>query len=927
MRALPNGILTHLFSDIEGSTLLARSLGDQIWADVLDLHRESLSRAFQAHRGVVVDVEGDGLFVVFLDPLDAISGAISGHLALAQQVWPAGCALVVRMGIHTGEAVLRGEHYMGQEVHRASRICSSAHGGQIVLSQTSADLVRGSMPDGQTLLELGEYRLKDLDDPQRLYQLCAPGLPTQFPYLRAQPVNRLPSIRSSFVGRDGEIEAIQGLLAESKLVTLTGVGGCGKTRLAIKIGSLLSQRFPDGVCFVDFASIGDADLVAPAVAGACGLALGAASWAGTVSTIDAVVAAFSRHSCLIILDNCEHLVEPVADFVDRILASCHGVSLLTTSREALGVDGERIVQVQPLPTADSVQPSRNDASRLFLERARERKPGFELNEQNRASIEEICRRLDGIPLAIEFAAARVAHMTVQQIEARLQLRFHLLTGGRRRVQRQQTLAATLDWSYELLSDSERIIFRRLAAFAGKFTLEAVEAVCGSESVDRPVFDVLASLAAKSLVAVSDEADGNEGRYRLLETVRAYAEEKLAAAGEGWEIRACHCDWYLAWVTSPSLDTLSFSAAAYASVEAEIDNLRAAFDWSLAAGRPEAATRIACQLYGYWWLSGQFHEGRRRVLECLNHSDKLCSKDRSDCHAAISGMSTLTMSYEFVLDQSTRALALAADPRDAFVTVALCARGFVHAIRSAFSGQRAESTLSAKARQDVARALEVASSQFHIEWRALVMAYAAFVETTVDDHVAAAGAWRQIVSTLESVEDVGWLVTGALSGLSTSHLLLDNIPDALDAANRCLEIHQPHVNRFFWWHTAPLELAPVFAAAKAPDKAMSLLHDGARRMRGIALPNVESHLFCMAGASAYWSGKPRVSARLLAASRNFASASVESSYLTPAQGRLYVQTVQRVRAGLTREDAHRLQEEGQRMSVQDALTYALGDWAD
>jgi hypothetical protein len=495
------------------------------------------------------------------------------------------------------------------------------------------------------------------------------------------------------------------------------------------------------------------------------------------------------------------------------------------------------------------------------------------------------------------------------------------------VQRQQTLAATIDWSYELLSDSERIVFRRLAVFAGKFTLEAAEVVCGSEPVDRPVFDVLASLVAKSLVAIGDEADGNSDRYRLLETVRAYAEEKLASAGEGSQIRACHCDWYLAWVVTPSQDDLSFSAAAYARVEGDIENLRAAFDWAVGAGRPRAAARIACQLYGYWWLSGQFHEGRRRVLECLDHADELSVKDRSDCHAAIAGLSTLTKTYEFVVDHGTCAVDLAAGRRGALVTVAHCARGYAHAIRAAFSGRQADPVLAARSRQDVAQALEIARSMLPVEWHALVLAYAASIETTIEDHVAAAGAWDEIVSILKSKENVGWIVTAALSGLATSYLLLNNIPDALDAANRCLENRHPQVDRFVWWHTAPLELAPVFAAADLQDKARSLLHSGARRMRGIAVQNVESHLVCMAGVSAFWSGKPRASARLLAASRNLAYASVEIPYLTPAHGRLYTQTVARVRAGLPSADAHRLREEGQRMTVQDALAYALGDWAD
>ena len=397
-------------------------------------------------------------------------------------------------------------------------------------------------------------------------------------------------------------------------MTLTGVGGSGKTRLALQVGARELGRFPDGVFFVELAPVSDSDLVSPAMATAAGLSFGDALGGPGGSVDDRLVASLARRKCLLLLDNCEHLLDAVAELVDRILAGCPNVILLATSREALGIEGEQIVPVPSLAVPDNPSEAEGaEAVRLFVERAKSVKPPFALGPDSRAPVVEICRRLDGIPLAIEFAAARVAHLSPQQIADRLADRFRLLTGGRRRIQRQQTLTAALDWSHDLLAEEERTVFRRLAVFAGGFFLDAAEAVCSGDGIPAgSVLDLLGSLVAKSLVTAAEE-DRGDARYRLLETVRIYAAEKLAAAGEAETVRSRHRDWYLGWIEDMPLERLAFDTAALRAVLGEIDNLRAAADWCLGDDRPDLLARLATRLFSFWWLGGSIFPFVRAAL--------------------------------------------------------------------------------------------------------------------------------------------------------------------------------------------------------------------------------------------------------------------------------------------------------------------------
>jgi class 3 adenylate cyclase len=470
MSSLPQGTITFLFSDIEGSTQLAKRFGDAQWADLLEAHRTVLRRAFVGHAGSEVDAQGDAFFVVFSRATDAVAAALAAQQALLAHDWPAGGAVRVRMGLHTGEATFRDGCYIGQEVHRASRICGVGHGGQILLSQATSEIVRSYLPQSITLNELGEHRLKGLRELHRLFQLLAPGLTTTFPPLRSlRAPNNLPVERSSFVGREQEIIAVLGALAEHRLVTLTGIGGSGKTRLALQVGALEIGNFPDGVFFVDLAPVSDPDLVPQTLAAACGMAPGD-SPSGTARTfVERVAVAMAPRRSLLLVDNCEHVLDAAAILIDRLLTVCEQIVVLATSRESLGVEGEQIVQLPSLTVpGESANAEVTEAMRLFAERAHACSASFKLGADTMGPVAEICRRLDGIPLAIEFAAARVSHLSVQQIAERLENRFSLLTGGRRRVHRQQTLAASLDWSHDLLDEEERMVFRRAGVFAGGF---------------------------------------------------------------------------------------------------------------------------------------------------------------------------------------------------------------------------------------------------------------------------------------------------------------------------------------------------------------------------------------------------------------------------------------------------------------------------
>jgi predicted ATPase/class 3 adenylate cyclase len=592
----PTGTVTLLFTDIEGSTRLLRRVGDA-YADLLAEHRRLLVEAFERHRGTIVDSEGDAFFVAFASARDAVAGAEAAQLALAAHPWPGDEELRVRMGLHTGEPRLVDGRYVGLDVHHAARVMAAGHGGQVLLSEST----RALLADATRLRDLGEHRLKDLSHPQRLYQLEVDGLATEFPPLKTldnRPTN-LPVQPNELIGRERELEEAAALLTNGlRVLTLTGTGGTGKTRLALQLAADVVDEFPDGVFFVSLAPVRDWELVAPTIARTLGLREQPGET--VLETLDGYLAG---KEVLLVLDNFEQVLA-AAPAVAGLSASAAALKLLVTSRTPLRLSGERTYPVPPLELAESV--------RLFVERAQAAALEFDLTGENEDAVAEICRRLDGLPLAIELAATRIRSLPPPALLRRLDQRLKLLTGGALDLdERQRTLRGTIEWSYELLPEAERALFARLGVFVGGSRLDAAEALCDGIGID--VLDGLHSLVEKSLLRQRPDADG-EPRFWMLETIREFALGLLDEASTAAEARRAHAEWFLALAEHVDVESRTGDQAAlFDLLDADNANLRAAVDFAEETRDGELLLRLATALWGFWATRGHIAEGNS-VLE-------------------------------------------------------------------------------------------------------------------------------------------------------------------------------------------------------------------------------------------------------------------------------------------------------------------------
>jgi predicted ATPase len=596
MTELPTGTVTFLFTDIEGSTNLLHELGDA-YADVLAEHRRVLREAFVGHGGVEVDTQGDAFFVAFATAKDALAAAGEGQEALL-----AG-PIRVRMGIHTGEPLATDEGYVGIDVHRAARIAAAGHGGQVIVSQATRDL----SGDGG-LRDLGAHRLKDLAAPERLYQL-GDG---DFPPLKTLYQTNLPIPATPFLGRERELQEVQELISrpDVRLLTLSGPGGTGKTRLALQAAAEAAERFPDGVYWVPLASLRDASLVLDVAAKALGAA-------------DGLVERIADKSLLLLFDNFEHLIE-AAPQLSNVLAACPNAELIVTSRELLRLPGEQAYPVPPLEPQDGEE--------LFVARARAAKPDFRADD----AISDLCARLENLPLALELAAARVRVLSPDELLQRLSKRLDLLKGGRGVDPRQQTLRATIEWSHDLLDDDEQRLFARLAVFRGGCTIHAAEQVCDAD------IDTLQSLVDKSLVRVR-EGD----RFWMLETIREFAVERLENSGEADAIRRRHADAFLALAESADLTVEAIAGgrrSRYEIVVPEQANIRAALDWLLGADEFESAMRLAVALEQYWVTTSPA-EGTRLLTEILERGARVPPELRVRATRCLAGVTYIVGDFE------------------------------------------------------------------------------------------------------------------------------------------------------------------------------------------------------------------------------------------------------------------------------------------
>jgi len=585
--------VTFLFTDLEGSTRLWEQLPDAM-RGALARHDEILRDAVEKRGGVVVKTTGDGLHAAFLTAQDAVVAAVDAQRAIGEEPWALPEPLRVRMGLHTGEADQREGDYFGTSVNRAARVSAAAHGGQILVSHVTEELVRDQLPEDLHLEDLGEHHLRDLARPERVFQVGGPGLTREFPPLRtsARVPTNLPTPPTELIGRDVEVDAVADELHRHRLVTITGVGGMGKTRLAVEVAASLASEHPDGVWFVDLAPALDGGDVVRAVATAMGAT-------GAASSADALLGHLAERRTLLVLDNCEHVIDAVAQLTEAILARAPEVRMLATSREPLDVAGESVKHLRPLALPDATEQGPSAAAdfaavRLFEERARSGRSDFVVDEDNVDDVVEICRRLDGVPLAIELAAARVGAMSTADIRSRLGERFRLLAGSRRGHERHRTLLAAVEWSHDLLDAEEQRVFRSLSVFAGSFGLADATAVVAGESGDEfEVLDTVTRLVERSLV----NHDGETGRYRLLETLRQFGDDRLVEAGDAEALRGRFADHFCA--VAQREGPRMFGAdhdEANAVLSDAIDNLRATAEWLGVVGRHQDLADLVSALW-------------------------------------------------------------------------------------------------------------------------------------------------------------------------------------------------------------------------------------------------------------------------------------------------------------------------------------------
>jgi predicted ATPase/class 3 adenylate cyclase len=607
---LPSGTVTLLFTDIEGSTVLAERLADR-WPGVLGDHNRILRESFAAHGGIELGTEGDALFVAFTSAAEAAAAAAAAQRALAAHGWPADGSIRVRMGLHTGEPTATADGYVGLDMHRAARVAAAAHGAQVLLSQTTRDLLPETV-DGLTFRDLGVHRLKDLSEPQRLHQLCIEGLSADFPPPRSLEgrVTNLPAQPTPLVGRDRELEAVRELLLaeHTRMVTLTGPGGTGKTRVALQVAADLVDEFPDGVHGVLLAPISDPELVPLELARVLGV-----EETSSASLTDSLQADLKNRRTLILFDNFEHL-GGAASVLAELLAACPRLKLLVTSREPLRIAAERQYPVPPLPESDCVM--------LFVERARAVRPDFELTDETAPIVAEICERLDGLPLAVELAAAWSKVLPPAALLRRLERRLELPASRSADVPaRQSTLREAIAWSYDLLSDEERRLHARLSVFMGGCTVEAAERVAdpdGELGID--VLEGIASLVDRSLLRESEDDEG-EPRFAMLATIREYAREYLAERCEEEQVVRRHALEFARFAEEAEGELRTGDQLLwFGRLENEHDNLRAAIDSSLVAGDDETALRLGGALGWFWYAHGHALEGCARLTEVLARTE-------------------------------------------------------------------------------------------------------------------------------------------------------------------------------------------------------------------------------------------------------------------------------------------------------------------
>ncbi|OQY97818.1 MAG: hypothetical protein B6D41_02945 [Chloroflexi bacterium UTCFX4] len=781
MNSLPTGTVTLLFTDIEGSTKLLQQLGER-YARILAAHHEILRACFEKHHGRIVDTQGDSFFVCFARAMDAVNAAVDAQRALHAHAWDETIRVRVRMGLHTGEPTRAEDKYVGLDVHRAARIGAAGYGGQILLSETTLALIQNELPRAVSVRDLGKQRLKDFDAPAPLFQIICADLPSDFPPLKtiAAHPNNLPAQLSSFIGRERELDELASILQTTRLLTLSGAGGAGKTRLSIQLAEKMLDAFPDGVWFIELARVSDAALIPQTIATALGVRDEAGNLAQTLTNY------LERKTLLLVFDNCEHLIDAAAQHAENFLRAAPKLKIVATSREALNLAGEHIFHVPSLPLPQEMRglaPEtllQSDAARLFVERATAANNHFRVTAQNVSPIAQICRRLDGIPLALELAAARVNALSAEQIAVRLDDVFRLLSGGSRTAMpRQQTLAAAIEWSYNLLSDPERALLSRLSAFAGGWTLDAAEQICAGDGIAQlDILDLLTQLVNKSLVI----AENNDGatRYRFLETIRQFARYRLFQAKAVESVSDKHLDFFVAFAERAVPELHRPNQIEWLKrLDAEHDNLRAALTWTLSDNptRAAQALRLTGALWMYWDARGYFQEGLQWCERALAASDAQNSARVQTMFGAGGAVSRLG-NLERMIQVCQEALTLARSLQDERnIAEALLGLGYI----SMYLGETARADEMLPQALAIYNALgdkdDIGRAQGPFAQRALAQG----------DYARAAELYSKSLELFRQVGDVRE-IAGALNNLASVVRIQGDLPHAHACAQEALELY-------------------------------------------------------------------------------------------------------------------------------------------
>jgi predicted ATPase/class 3 adenylate cyclase len=910
LRALPTGTITFLFSDIEGSTRRWEQHLHEMKLAVAR-HDALMRAAIEPHRGYIFKTVGDAFCAAFPTAPDALAAAVTCQRVLQNEDFSSVDDLRVRMALHTGHADERDADYFGPTVNRVARLLSLGHGGQVLASETTRVLLQNELPADMSFLDLGIHRLKDLNEAEHVFQLVATGLATEFAPLNSvdELPNNLPLQITSLRGRDDDVAKLKDLIQGQRLVTLFGAGGVGKTRLALQVGAEMMDLYPDGVWFIEFAPIADPELVPIIVAQVLKIKV-----AGEKHVTDAITSGLKRKKMLLILDNCEHVVEAAAKLVDPLLHRCPGMHICATSRQALGTTAEIVVRVASLGLPDSTDAVtatgalQYGAVALFVDRATAVNAHFRLTDETAPIVAEICRRLDGIPFAIELAAARVRILSVSNLAHRLNERFKVLVGNRIELPRHQTMRALIDWSYDLLSDQEKTLLRRLSVFAGGYTLDAATAVCAGDGVDAlEIFELMVSLVDKSLIT-ADTQSANE-RFQMLESTRAYGLEKVKAAGELPSLLRRHTEYFLQlaltgdeqWhtvATDPWLESLRL----------ELDNFRAALEWSLVAANDLGAGAALAAHLGYQWVNTSMVEGKHWVEMALKTTvDVIAPSERARLWLALSW---LIYGGQARLEASERALSEYSGIGDE-LGIARAKRSLAMALH--YVGKTSE------AKQLLEEALVQFSAAQDPKNRAGTLAALGGLVSLLGDGAAARQYWRDSLALYDRLGDNS-SKSSPLAWLAESEFAAGNVEEAINLALEVLKLSAPSKD-YYMIGVVSTNLAAYFIAQNRLEDAAAAALDAIQRASTVEdKQSVVSSLQHTALLGAM-RGDSYSSAKLL----GYVDAlfACQEYYRETTETWSYKKLVQKLRGQMTQKQLATVMAEGAKLSADDAIALALG----